>query len=142
MLFSVLLLSSPLAGYFFRIDRHTAWKSHANGARSIEMASHEAIVVTGMGIISPNGLSVTKFYDNICQGVSGISKLDRFDASPFKCQIAGQIRDFNPKDYFKSKKKIGQNDLYTHFAVAASHLALADANIDLKAEGINPYRVC
>lgn len=43
----------------------------------------------------------------------------------------GQIRDFNPRDYFKSKKKIGQNDLYTHYAVAASHLALADASINL-----------
>jgi len=45
--------------------------------------------------------------------------------------IAGEIKGFDPKDYYKSKKKIKQNDLYTHFAVAASHLALADAGIDL-----------
>jgi len=41
------------------------------------------------------------------------------------------VKGFDPKTYYKSKKKIKQNDLYTHFAVAASHLALADAGIDL-----------
>ena len=108
----------------------------------IEMATHEKIVVTGLGVMSPNGNIVNTFFDNICNGHSGISKLDRFDTSPFKCQIAGQIRDFNPRDYFKSKKKIGQNDLYTHYAVAASHMALADANIKLTPEsGIDPTRV-
>ena len=103
--------------------------------------SYEKIVVTGLGIISPNGNSATSFFDSICNGVSGISKIDRFDASPFKCQIGGQIRDFNPRDYFKSKKKIGQNDLYTHYAVAASHLALADANLNLGDQTTNPFRV-
>lgn len=101
----------------------------------------EKIVVTGLGIISPNGNSADVFFDNICNGVSGISKVDRFDASPFKCQIAGQIKDFNPRDYFKSKKKINQNDLYTHYAVAASHLALADANINLSENKVNADRV-
>ena len=92
---------------------------------------HETIVITGLGIISPVGSTIPMFFDNICNGVSGISKVDRFDANPFKCQIAGQIRDFDPKNYYNSKKKIKQNDLSTHFAVAASHLALKDAGIDL-----------
>ena len=104
---------------------------------------HEKIVVTGLGVMSPNGKEVDEFFDNLCNGVSGISKLERFDASPFKCQIAGQVADFNPRDYYKSRKKIKQNDLCTHFSVAASHMALADAGIDLKAEGtpVDPNRV-
>lgn len=98
------------------------------------VSKHEKIVVTGLGVISPSGLTVDSFFDNLCQGKSGISKLDRFDGTQFKCQIAGQIRDFDPKNYYLSKKKIKQNDLYTHFAVAASHNALKDAGIDLNSE--------
>jgi 3-oxoacyl-[acyl-carrier-protein] synthase II len=103
----------------------------------------ERIVVTGLGVVSPVGSDPNIFFDNLCNGVSGISKVDRFDPDPFKCQIAGQIRDFDPRAHYKSKKKIKQNDLNTHFAVAASHMALADAGIDLlAADGkVDPTRV-
>mmetsp|Transcript_17410 Transcript_17410/g.17494 ORF Transcript_17410/g.17494 Transcript_17410/m.17494 type:complete len:455 (+) Transcript_17410:54-1418(+) len=114
--------------------------SQRHRSSDLRMA-HEKIVVTGLGVISPNGKVVNTFFDNICNGVSGISKIDRFDASIFKCQIGGQVNDFNPRDYFKSRKKIKQNDLYTHFAVAASHLALADANIKMPEDGVDPTRV-
>ena len=92
-------------------------------------------MVTGLGVVSPTGTTAEVFFDNLCEGKSGLGKIDRFDASPFKCQIGGQVKDFNPRDYYKSKKKIKQNDLYTHFAVAASRMAMEDAGIDLKAEG-------
>ena len=91
----------------------------------------QRVVVTGLGVISPVGLLVPTFFDNICNGVSGISNVDRFDATPFKCQIGGQIRDFDPKNYYNSRKKIKQNDLYCHYAVGASHMALKDAGINL-----------
>jgi len=97
------------------------------------MLSHEKVVVTGLGVISPAGSLVSTFFDNVCNGASGISSIDRFDASPFKCQIGGQIRDFDPKGHYKSKKKIKQNDLYCHYAVGAAHMALKDASIDLLA---------
>lgn len=98
--------------------------------------------MTGMGVVSPSGSTVPVFWDNILAGNSGISKIDRFDASPFKCQIGGQVRDFDPKAYYKSKKKIKQNDLYCHFAVAASHMALEDAGMkDMTAAGVDPTRV-
>lgn len=105
--------------------------------------THEKIVVTGLGLISPVGSTAPVFFDNLLAGRSGITKLDRFDPNAFKCQIAGQVRDFDPKTYYNSKKKIKQNDLYCHFAVAASHLALADAGIKLNAEGnkVDPTRV-
>jgi 3-oxoacyl-[acyl-carrier-protein] synthase II len=91
----------------------------------------KTIVVTGLGVISPCGLDHKSFFEFICSGKSAVSKIDRFDASPFKCQIGAQIRDFDPKQYYKSKKKIKQNDLSCHYAVAAAHSALADAGIDL-----------
>jgi 3-oxoacyl-[acyl-carrier-protein] synthase II len=111
-------------------------QSHVLRAR----AASETIVVTGLGIVSPVGTGATTFFDNICVGRSGISKLDRFDAEGFKCCIAGQIRDFDPKDHYKAKKKIKQNDLSCHYSVAASHMALADAGLDLSAPNIDATR--
>jgi 3-oxoacyl-[acyl-carrier-protein] synthase II len=81
------------------------------------MSAKDPIVVTGLGVISPIGLTVPIFFDNLIAGKSGISRVDRFNPEPFKCQIAGQVRDFDPKSYYLKKKKIKQNDLSTHFAV-------------------------
>eukprot|EP01038_Epipyxis_sp_PR26KG_P004278 gene4278-6058_t len=92
----------------------------------------ERIVVTGLGVVSPVGNTVNSFFASICEGSSGVTKIDRFDASPFKCQIGAQVKDFDPKTYYLSKKKIKQNDLSCHYAVAAAHMALADANIVMK----------
>lgn len=93
------------------------------------------IVVTGMGVVSPCGSTLNSFFDNICHGPSSVSVIDRFDASPFKCQIGAQIRDFDPRQYYKSKKRVKQNDRSTHYAVAAAHMALADAQLDLQTAG-------
>lgn len=101
----------------------------------------QTIVVTGLGIVSPSGLNAKDFFDNITKGKSSISKVTRFDASPFKCQIAAQITSFDPKTYYKSKKRIKQNDLSCHYAVAASHMALADAGLDLSNPSVDAERV-
>ena len=106
----------------------------------MSLPANQVIVVTGMGVVSPSGTTVNQFFDNICNGVSGVSKLDRFDPSPYKCQIAAQIRDFDGKSFYKSKKKFKQNDLSCHYAVAASHMALADAGLDLSSPGIDATR--
>src|SRR5687768_12283422 len=86
------------------------------GLSALRMAPDKRIVITGLGIVSPSGNTVQKFYDNVFNGVSAVSKLDRFDPSRFKCQIAAQIRDFEAKTYFKSKKRIKQNDLSCQYA--------------------------
>ena len=115
---------------------HMMHKSAIPIARSsLEMgffSCHDKIVVTGLGIISPAGSTAPVFFDNICQGNSAITSVTRFDAAAFKCQIAAQIKEFDPKSHYKSKKKIKQNDLSCHYAVAASHQALEDAGLDLK----------
>lgn len=103
---------------------------------------HETIVVTGLGVISSVGVKPVAYFDNLVNGVSGITNVDRFDASPFKCQIAGQVKNFDPKAYYQSKKKIKQNDLSCHYAVAASHEALADAGLVIDAaKGIDATRI-
>ena len=132
-------ISLLVASNAFQVLKSTASSKKVS---SLKM-QQERIVVTGLGVMSAVGCEVDAFFDNLCNGVSGISKVDRFDASPFKCQIAGQINNFDPRAHYKSKKKIKQNDLNTHFAVAASHRALADAGIDLLAlDGkVDPTRV-
>ena len=121
-----------------RVVRSDGSSSRVRGVNLLAMV-HEKIVVTGLGVISPVGKTHEEFFENICNGVSGISRIDRFDPSPFKCQIGGQVKDFEPRDYYNSRKKIKQNDLVTHYAVAASTMAMKDAGINLGvAKGSEP----
>ncbi len=131
------LLNSPeLSGF---VARSALNIRHSLKGTKLHMKVDETIVVTGLGVISPSGNTVQSFYDNVFGGVSAISKVDRFNPEPFKCQIAAQIRDFDPKQYFSSKKRIKQNDLSCQYAVAASHLAIQDANLNM--ESIDSDRV-
>ncbi|KAL6349433.1 hypothetical protein AAG906_034090 [Vitis piasezkii] len=61
------------------------------------------IVITGMGLVSVFGSDIDTFYDKLLQGVSGISLIDRFDASNFSVRFGGQIRDFSSKGYIDGK---------------------------------------
>ena len=136
---TVILISYHDKLYGFSFTKH---KILSKKLSSFMTMKHETIVVTGLGVISPIGVKAVDFFNNLNNGVSGVGKVDRFDASPFKCQIAAQINNFDPKTYYNSKKKIKQNDLSCHYAVAASREALADANLVLDAtKGIDPTRV-
>jgi len=67
------------------------------------------VVVTGLGLVTPVGSTVNKAWNNIKNGVSGIRKIDSFDASSFSVQISGSVIDFNVDDYIspKDQKKNG-----------------------------------
>jgi 3-oxoacyl-[acyl-carrier-protein] synthase II len=89
------------------------------------------VVVTGMGMISPVGHSVSQSWDNIKKGKSGIANITRFDASGYYCQIAGEIKDYDPLRYFE-KKEIKKYDPYIQLALIASDEAFKDS-------GLQPY---
>ena len=57
------------------------------------------VVVTGVGVVSPVGNDKDTFWNNIKNGVCGIDKVTRFDASEFSCQLAGEVKDFEPTEY-------------------------------------------
>lgn len=102
----------------------------------------KTIVVTGLGIISPSGNTVSEFFNNLIEGKTAIDKVDRFDATKYPCKIAAQVRNFDPNNHYIGKKKVRQNDLSCHYAVAAAHQALADANINLlSTTTVDPNRV-
>lgn len=84
------------------------------------------IVVTGMGIVSPIGIGVEKFWENAVAGVNGIASIQSFDATKQRSRIAGEITDFDPA-IFLSTKQIEQTDRFTQFALHAANQAINDA---------------
>ena len=89
------------------------------------------VVITGMGVVTPVGNSVETFWSNLKNGVSGIHTIDAFDTTGYNCKIGGQVRDFDPKRFFKNPKDVRRTDRFTHLAMAAAKIAVADSGIDL-----------
>jgi len=58
------------------------------------------VVVTGLGAMSPNGIGKKKFWTNTCNGISGIRRISSFDPTSLSCQIAGEVQDFDPSEYY------------------------------------------
>ncbi len=89
------------------------------------------VVITGMGVVTPIGNDLQTFWSNLKNGVSGIHTIDAFDTTGYDCRIGGQVRDFDPKPFFKNPKDVRRTDRFTHFAMAAAKMAIADSGIDV-----------
>ena len=96
------------------------------------------VVVTGMGAITPIGLSVNEFWENVKKSKVGIAPITQFDTTDYKAKIAAEVKDFNGKDYMdaKSAKRM---ERFSQFAVAATKEAIQQAGLDMEKE--NPYMV-
>src|SRR5256884_7989384 len=95
------------------------------------MNNDRRVVVTGLGAITPLGNDVETFWSNLKNGVSGIHTIDAFDTTRYDCKIGGQIRDFDPKPFFKNPKDVRRTDRFTQLAMAAAKMAVADSAIDI-----------
>ena len=84
------------------------------------------VVITGLGLVSPLGIGVDANWDALVHGRSGIGPITRFDAAAFACRIAGEVRGFNAEDWVP-KKDVKKMDLFIHYAMAASEMAMKDA---------------
>ncbi len=91
------------------------------------------VVITGMGMITPLALDVEETWQKLLAGCSGVSHLDRFDASELRTHFAGQVRGFDPQDYM-SRKDARRYDLYIQFAMAASKEAIEQSGLDFEQE--------
>lgn len=96
------------------------------------------VVVTGLGIISPLGKSVPETWANLRQGKSGIARLTHFDTTDYTVQIAGEVKDYDPLQYF-DKKEIKCYDPFIQFALIAAREAVKDAGLG-NMEGVNRER--
>ena len=95
------------------------------------------VVVTGLGVVSPVGNDVESFWHALCTGTCGIGPITRFDTTDFKVKIAGEVRNFDPKQYM-DKLDILHSDIYTQFAMAAACQAMFDSRL---ASEIDPERI-
>lgn len=91
------------------------------------------VVITGVGAVTPVGNDSCEFWTNVKAGKNGVGKLTRFDASDMKCQIAAEVKDFDPAEYI-DKKELRRMDLYTQYTVVAASEAVKNAGIDMEKE--------
>jgi len=91
--------------------------------------SRRRVVVTGLGIVSPVGNSVKEAWANIQAGKSGITRITRFDASPFASQIAGEVKNFDVSTVL-SAKEARRVDVFIHYGIAAAAEAIKDAGLE------------
>jgi len=85
------------------------------------------VVITGLGVVAPNGIGKDAFWDACISGRSGIRRITRFDASQMPVQIAGEVTNFCPEAVGLTEKECKTLDLATQYAVAAANLAMQDA---------------
>src|SRR6266542_3433501 len=88
------------------------------------------VVITGLGVVAPNGVGKDSFWDNLVHGKSGIVPITSFDASEFPSRIAGEISNFCPAD-FLSGSKARTMGRFSQLAIAATRLALEDSRAPL-----------
>lgn len=89
------------------------------------------VVITGVGTVNPLGNTVTEFWDNLKNGVSGAAPIFKFDASKQKTQFACEVKDFDVEQYME-RKEARKYDLYTQYAMATAAQALADSGLNLE----------
>ena len=94
--------------------------------------SNRRVVVTGLGVVSPIGIDLKSFWENLVNGKSGIRPITQFDSASFDCRIAGEILGFNPSLYFKNPKDVRRADRFAQLAMASSKLAIEDSGLDLQ----------
>jgi 3-oxoacyl-[acyl-carrier-protein] synthase II len=91
------------------------------------------VAVTGIGLITPLGLSNKETWDAICNGRSGVKYVERFDVSDHKTKIGGEIKNFNPED-FMNPKEARRTDRFIQYAVASTKLAIKDSGLEITEE--------
>jgi 3-oxoacyl-[acyl-carrier-protein] synthase II len=94
------------------------------------MPIERRVVITGLGVVTPVGIDLQTFWNNIKSGTSGIGPITAFDCAEYDCRIAGEVRDFEPARYFKNAKDVRRTDRYAHFSMAAAKLAMTDGGLD------------
>jgi minimal PKS chain-length factor (CLF/KS beta) len=88
-------------------------------------------VVTGVGVVAPNGLGAAEYWAATCEGVNGIGPITRFDAASYPSRLAGEVPGFVAEGYL-SAKLMAQTDRMTQLALVAADWALEDAGLDTK----------
>lgn len=111
---------------------------HPMGWQNGDWDYMKRVVVTGMGLITPIGNTIKKFWDSIHAGKVGIGTIRNFDTTDYKAKLSAEVTDFEPKDYMPAKDA-KRMDRFSQFAVAAASQAVKDSGLDIHKE--DPFRV-
>jgi 3-oxoacyl-[acyl-carrier-protein] synthase II len=107
----------------------------------LDARGRRRVVVTGIGLVSPVGLTARENWDALLAGRSGIGPITRFDATDFACRIAGEVKGFDPA-LFLERKEIKKFDTFVHYAVAAAKEAMAESGLEITEENAEAVGVC
>jgi 3-oxoacyl-[acyl-carrier-protein] synthase II len=88
------------------------------------------VVLTGIGAVTPVGNDADTSWKNILEGVSGVGPVTRLNADDYPAKVAAELKDFSIEDFI-DKKDARKMDRFTHYAVAASLMAVKDANLEI-----------
>jgi 3-oxoacyl-[acyl-carrier-protein] synthase II len=89
------------------------------------------VVISGMGVLAPNGVGLEAFWKSLLAAESGIGPITLFDASNFKSRIAGEVKNFDPTEYIEAELRPKRMARHTQLAYAATMMALKDAGMDV-----------
>ena len=90
--------------------------------------SKRRVVITGLGVVSPVGIGAAQAWDNLLKGVSGVGPITKFDAAQLPTRIAAEVKGFNSADWMHPKET-RRSDLFIHYGIAGTKLALDDAGL-------------
>lgn len=96
------------------------------------MNNDRRVVITGIGVLTPLGNDLETFWSNLKEGKSGIGQITAFDTSNYDCRIAGEVRNFDPKQFFKNPKDIRRTDRFVQLAMGAANMSIQDSGLDLE----------
>src|SRR5437773_7658621 len=96
------------------------------------MNSDRRVVITGLGVVTPVGNDLETFWKNLVKGKSGIGRIQTFDTANYDCKIGGEVRDFDPKNFFNNAKDVRRTDRFVQLAMAASKMSIQDSGVDLE----------
>jgi len=99
------------------------------------------IVITGLGVIAPNGIGKDEFWNALKEGRTGVKSITRFDTNEFKAKLAGEVSDFKAVDFLGEKVAKDLNRT-TRFLCSAAKLALEDARLTINDENTDDFGVC
>ena len=94
------------------------------------MMNERRVVITGVGCVSPLGNDAESTWTGMKEGRSGIARITHLDPSPYACQIAGEVKNFDPEPFFRNPKDARRADRYVQLAVAAARMAYDSSGLE------------
>lgn len=102
--------------------------------------TNRRVVVTGLGVVAPNGNTVEEYWDNLVAGRGGAGPLTHFDTEGFSSKIACEVKDFHPEQYIDAKA-LRRMDTFVQYALTGAVMAMQDAGLEVGKDDLDPNRI-